>query len=228
MDELHDLAEQLLSVSHFRQMSFSDRLAVVSSGQIRHFRSGETIVREGQLCGGMHVLLRGKIHLCKTGPHGQVGILAVIDPVMMFNEIALLDGGPNPYTAQAVEDSTTWQISFSAFQQLVQRYPQLGLSLLKVLAGRNRQMIAHYEDVSFRPVMARVAKLLLDLSENGAQKIQRNQHSINEMAARVATVPEAISRSLNTLKSQGLIECDRTQIAVIAPKELAKLGQIDE
>src|SRR5512133_1781576 len=133
MDELRDLAEQLLAVSHFRQMSFSDRLTVVSAGQIRHFRSGETIVREGQLCGGMHVLLHGKIHLCKTGPHGQMGILAVIDPVMMFNEIALLDGGPNPYTAQAVEDSMTWQISFSAFQQLVQRFPQLGLSLLKVL-----------------------------------------------------------------------------------------------
>ncbi|HMA08775.1 MAG TPA: Crp/Fnr family transcriptional regulator, partial [Ramlibacter sp.] len=161
MDELHQLAAQMQRVLHFRNMSPLDLLHVASAGQIRRFRKGETILGEGDACDGMHVLLRGNVQLRKAGPQGQTGILAVIRPVIMFNEVALLDGGPNPCSAHASADSTTWQIGPQAFQGLLERYPQLGLSLLSVLARRNRQMIARYEDVSFRPVMARVSKLLL-------------------------------------------------------------------
>jgi len=55
-------------------------------------------------------LLSGRVHLCKLGPNGQQQIMAVIEPVIMFNEITVLDGGPNPTMALAVEDCVTWNI----------------------------------------------------------------------------------------------------------------------
>ena len=45
-------------------------------------------------------------------------------------------------------------------------------------------------------VVARTAKLLLDLSDYGRRPIDRRACSISEMAARISTVPEAISRSM--------------------------------
>lgn len=228
MDELHQMAERLRQVKHFQHFSFNDLTAIVSLGQIRHFRPGEIIFQEGEPCSGMHVLLRGQVHLRKMGPLGQTNILSIIKPVIMFNEVAVLDGGVNPLGARAVEDCLIWQVSYDSFQALLQRYPAMGLGLLKVLAQRNRQILEHYEDISFRSVPARMAKLILDLSENGTKKIQRNQHSIDEMAARISSVPEAISRYLHTFKSRGFIEYSRTEIHILDTQSLAKLGQMDE
>ena len=227
MDELHSLTDGLRSVHLFANFADVDLRAIVTGGQIRHFLAGETIFSEGEACAGMHVLIRGQVHLCKMGPEGQVNIMAVVMPVIMVNEVAVLDGGSNPVTAIAVRDCLLWQISYVSFQALLKRYPQMGLGLLLILATRNREMLTQYEDISFRSVLARAAKLLLDLSKYGQQPINRHEHSINEMASRIACVPEAISRSLNTFKAQALIKSSRTEILVSQPAELARLAQIE-
>ena len=144
----------------------------------------------------------------------------------MFNEVAVVDGGPNPFSAIVVEDCLVWQISHSSFVKLVEKNPQVGLSLLKILAVRNRQMIDRYEDLSFRSVIARVAKLILDMSASGLKPIDRRNCSIKEMARRIGTVPEVISRSLNAIKSLGLIEVNRIEILVLSPEKLAELAQL--
>ncbi len=227
MDELHSLAESLRSVRFFERLTDADLLNIVAGGQIRNFLSGETIFSEDEACAGMHVLIRGQVHLCKMGPQGQVNIMAIVVPVIMFNEVAVLDGGPNPVTAIAVQDCLLWKISHDSFHALLKHYPQLGLGLLRILAARNRQMLTQYGDLSFRSVLARAAKLLLDLSNYGQISISRHEHSINEMASRIASVPEAISRSLNTFKAQGVITSNRTMIVVCSPEKLAGLAQID-
>jgi CRP-like cAMP-binding protein len=226
MDSLDSLVQSLRSVRHFSSLSLAELRDIVTSGQVRRLAAGSTVFTEGDPCAGMFVLIKGSIHLCKLGPQGQVNIMGIMEPVIMFNEVAVLDGGPNPVTAIAIETSLVWQISHESFQALLGRIPQVGLSLLRVLATRNRQMIAHYEDLSFRSVMARTAKLLLDLSDSGRRIIQRHDCSLEEMASRVATVPEAISRSLNALKSSGAIRASRTEITVVSIERLAELAQV--
>jgi CRP-like cAMP-binding protein len=226
MENTPNLVESLKSVRHFRNLGLPELTMVVTAGEVRRLKATTFIFHENDPCAGMFVLLKGRVHLCKLGPQGQVNIMAVIEPVIMFNEVAVLDGGPNPLSAIAVENSIAWHVSHASFQVLLERIPQVGLSLLRVLARRNREMIAHYEDLSFRSVMARTAKMLLDLSDNGRRTINRRDCSIEEMAARVATVPEAISRSLNAIKNSGIIRLSRTEISVLSCARLAELAHI--
>ncbi len=226
MDDSPNLLESIRTVRHFHNLNLGQLTTIVSAGRVRRFRAGETIFTETDPSSGMFVLIRGMVHLCKTGPQGQMNIMSVIEPVIMFNEITALDGGVNPTSAIAVKDCLVWQIGYEAFQKLLETIPQVGLSLLRVLATRNRQMIAHYEDLSFRSVVARTSKLLLDLSAYGRHSIDRRQCSIEEMAARIATVPEAISRSLNAIKNTGAIRVSRTEIVVSSSEKLAELAQI--
>jgi CRP-like cAMP-binding protein len=172
MENLQNLVDRIRTVKHFQSLGLAELHTIVSAGRIRHFKSRQTIFTEGDPCSGMFVLLRGRVHLCKFSRHGQMNIMSVIEPVIMFNEVAVLDGGTDPVTAIASEDCLTWHISYPAFQDLLKKIPQVGLSLLSVLARRNRQMIAHYEDLSFRPVISRTAKLLLGLSEAGRRPIE--------------------------------------------------------
>ena len=93
-----------------------------------------------------------------------------------------------------------------------------------MLAARTRALIGRCEDLSFRPVLARTAKLILSLSNNGSIVIDRRDHPIKNMSARIATVPEAISRSLKTLKQDELIEYTRAQITVLNVEALYDLA----
>ena len=145
----------------------------------------------------------------------------------MFNEVAVLDGELNPVTAIAFEKSITWHISRDRFQPLMEKYPVLGISLLNVLAKRNRKLISKYDDLIARPVKARTAKLLLDLSSYGAHPVDRITHSNQFLAARISTVPEAVSRSIKILRETGAIETTRSQIIVICPDTLEEYAQVD-
>jgi len=232
METPENLAERLGNVSHFMKLSLADRLSIILAGQMRLFSPDTVIFSEEEPCAGMFVLLRGHVHICKLGPQGQQNIIADIDPVIMFNEVALLDGGPNPYTAIATQNCFAWHISREAYQKLLQRYAQdqymeVALGLLGIMASRYRQLLDNYADLSFLTVPIRVAKLIYELSDQGQTPINRHEISINEMAAHIASVPEAISRSLNFLKCQGIIETTRTTINILKPDELARLAQVE-
>ncbi|MCJ7534476.1 MAG: helix-turn-helix domain-containing protein [Anaerolineales bacterium] len=72
-----------------------------------------------------------------------------------------------------------------------------------------------------------MAKLLLELSVFGGSSINRREYSINDMAARVATVPEAVSRTLSLFRENGWVTSSRTEIVVIRTEELAGVAQLD-
>ncbi len=176
----------------------------------------------------MFVLFSGMVHLCKHSLDGQVQLLSVVEPVIMFNEVTAIDGGTNPFTAIAVKDCLTWNIRYESFETLVRRYPDpaIGLAMLRVLAIRTRLLLDRCEDLSFRPVLARTAKIIIELSNNGLEPIDRFQYPIKDLAASIATVPESISRSLSRLSEDGLISCTRDQIMILRIEELYEIAQV--
>lgn len=214
LPSVHDLVELLGQVKHFQDLSLADRTTIVRAGRRRTFPADTIIYREGEPVAGLFVLLSGSVHIVKLGLQGQHSIIAEIKPVIMFNEVAVLDGGTNPATAVAVQDCVTWHIGYDAFQALLRRYPALGLALLRLLAARMRMLLGHYEDLTSRSVIARTAKLLLDLSARGTRPIRRRDYTNTMLAARIATVPEVFSRALQFLRQSRTIVCTRETIIV--------------
>lgn len=211
---VHNLVELLGRVKHFQDLPTADLTTIVRTGRLYTFPAGAVIYREGEPVAGLFVLWRGSVHIVKLGLQGQQSIVTEIKPATMFNEVAVLDGGPNPATAVAAQECVTWCIGYDAFQVLLQRYPALSLALLRLLAARMRMLLGHYEDLASRSVIARAAKLLLDLSARGTRPILRRNYTNIILAARIATVPEAFSRALQVLHHSRAITCTRTTITI--------------
>jgi CRP/FNR family transcriptional regulator len=226
MYSVPDLVRRLSGVKHFHRIQPAELEQIVLLGQVQSYRAGETIFQEEEPGAGLFVLLSGQVQLGKLSPQGQNAILAVFDPVIMFNEVAALDRGPNPATATAVEDSVVWRLDADHLEILVIRYPHVGLGLLRVVATRNRHLVGQFEDLSFRSVLARAAKLLLELSENGGKIIDRRKHPVHQMAARIATVPEAFSRSLKVFRTNGDIHCSGLTIEVLQAQHLSEIAEV--
>lgn len=225
--ELQTMVTRLGTVSFFKHMPELALKDIVLTGQLRNYQADTWIFREGEPAAGMHVIMRGQVNLCKVGLQGIEYIVHIIKPVTMFNEVTVIDILPNPVTAVAVMDSTTWHLSPERYQNLVQRYPEVGRGMLYILAKRNRLMLTHYEDLMSRPVLARTAKLLHALSKGGQQIVNRYEHPNRRIAAMATTVPEAISRSIRILKENDVIECSRSQIKIISVEELTRYALIE-
>ena len=118
-------------------------------------------------------------------------------------------------------------MGYNQFQQLLRKYPQIGFGLLGVLSRRNRLLLSHYGDLSFRTVPARLVKHLVSLSENGQLVIDRHENLIHTIPARIITSPEAVSRTLKVFKSAGALRVSRTEIEILDHKHLQELAKID-
>ena len=108
MIDLQSLVGRLGTVPLFKGLSETARKEIVFAGQVLNYPAGTNIFSEGEPCSGLYVLFTGQVHLYKLGLQGQETIVSIIKPVVMFNEVAVLDGGPNPVTAVAVQDCTLW------------------------------------------------------------------------------------------------------------------------
>ena len=221
------LADRLRNVAQFNDLPSEALITIVSAGMIKQFARGETIIYEEEPCAGMFVLIEGSVNLCKFGPEGQISILTTLTPVIMFNEVAVLDGGTNPVSAVASSEILVWHINYADFQKILLSYPEVGIALLGILARRNRLLIAHYDDLSFRTVQARLAKHLIDISHQGKKTINRSDHPAKIIAARIVTTPEAVSRTLKVFKLYQIISCTRSEINIKDLKRLQSLARMD-
>lgn len=224
--DLRQLAQRLGKVVHFKGLTADELFNVIRSGNIRRYGSQEIIFVEDEPSQGLFVLISGRVQICKLSPQGQVSILGIFEPVIMFNEVSAIDRGPSPATAIALDDCMIWNMSPDELEALILRYPRVGVGILHVLAARNRKLIGQFQDLSFRSVLARTAKLLLEISLNGTIPIDRRLYPNHQLASQIATVPEAFSRSLKVFKEAGDIQTTSKQILILQNKNLSLAAQI--
>ena len=95
--------------------------------------------------------------------------------------------------------------------------------ILDVLSERQRQSVALIEDLSLRPVINRLSRLILDESD-GNTFFRPSWYTQYELAARLGTVEDVVQRSLRKLEVSDLIEVNRQQIRIVNRVELEKLA----
>jgi len=99
---------------------------------------------------------------------------------------------------------------------VIRDYPQVTMNIIRVLADRVRHLVSLVEDFSFRHVIGRVAKILLENAGDGTGPTPRLTQQ--EMAGMAGTAREVVARSLKALEEEGSIRLERHRI-VITDKE---------
>jgi CRP/FNR family cyclic AMP-dependent transcriptional regulator len=156
---------------------------------------------------------QGRIKLYKLSMEGREQVVRLVGPGEFINEVAVLDGGPNPVSAMAVRKSRAWVIERDAMVKLLTLYPSLALGVIENLAAHARHLLSLVEDLSLRTVSARLAKLLLAQAEGRPEAPRRLTQQ--EMAAQLGTVREMVSRGLRSLEKEGIIRFDRHRIVIL-------------
>jgi len=212
----------LESIPYFAGLTIEELESVREHILERTCDSGELILLEDEPADVMYFVVSGTVKVFKTSSEGKEQTLSFIRPGESFNDVPLFDGGPNLGSVQAVGPVTLYGLHGSDLQAILHDHPKVSLNVIRVLSGQVRHLVSLVEDLSFRHVISRVAKILLESSEDGAGPSPGPRLTQQEMAAMAGTAREMIGRSLKSLEDEGVIRLDRHRI-VITDKEALRV-----
>ncbi len=202
----------------FRTLPEEVRRELAGLAVEKRFGAGETMFYEGDLCEGIYVLGEGTVKICKTSPSGREIMLAMESAPSSVAEVPLFDGGDYPATVKALTPVTAYLIRKEDFRRFCLQHPEVPLRVFAILGRRLRQLVGLIESITFGSVRQRLARLLLEAHERGETAAGPLTHE--ELAMRLGTVREVVSRNLARFQAEGMVKADRRQIVITDPEAL--------
>ena len=185
----------------------------------RSFAKGETLFAEGDTANGFYLLAAGSMKLCKVSPVGKEKVLHFVHPGETFAEAAFFGDGRYPAEARALEKGEALFFPREAFMGLLERNPRFSLNLVVSLSLLLRRFARQIEELSFAEVPSRLAIYLIELAERKSTTFQGKTYldldmKKGELASRLGTVSETLSRTFRKLKEEGILDVEGSRVLI--------------
>jgi len=146
-----------------------------------------------------------------------------------LSEVSVVDGGRYSTTAIAMTPTILLRLPGAHFQSLCPAHPQVAVKVIRVLGQRLRHLRRLVEELSFATardrLIAHILRLMEEVGVRGANGLEVALAENNEeLAARLGTVRELVSRNLGRLHGEGLIV--KRKRALPIPNQAALRGEI--
>lgn len=216
----------------FQDLNSAERASIAKRLKVRHFVRNELILVRNQMSSDVHFVCRGRVRVTSFSVTGKEISYNEKEVGDIFGELAAIDGSPRATDVLALEETSTVSISREAFWQLLEEYPAINARLLKTLVGNIRSLTERVFEFTSLGVAARIRKELFRLGAQvcDEQKLDEcGEISLDpapkhiELASRVATTREAVTREINVMAKEGLLAKDGPQNLRLL--NLKKLGE---
>ena len=209
--------EFLKSISYFAGLSADELESIREIVLEKKADRREIILYEGEPAEAIYFVVSGALKLFRTSVDGKEQILSILRPGDSFNDVPVFDDGPNPASVETMTPVLLYELSKSDFNALLENNPAVTANTVHVLAGKVRQLVDLVEDLSFRHVIGRVARILLEHTDGEGSGPHLTQQ---DMAAMAGTAREVVGRSLKALEEEGIIRFNRHRIVIVDRKAL--------
>lgn len=195
----------------FAELNDADLAALAQRAVEKKYQAGEQVFYEGEPCRGLFLLIEGAVKISKTSSSGREVMLAMIPAPSGVAEVTVFDGDPYPASAIATQAATALFIDAREFFQLCHSNPGIALTSLKVVGRRLRQLVATIERISFGSIRQRLAAQILEFGTDQFTLPMTHQ----ELASRLGTVREVVTRNLGRFQAEKLIEVSGREVRIL-------------
>ncbi|MCZ6730698.1 MAG: Crp/Fnr family transcriptional regulator [SAR324 cluster bacterium] len=229
------IATALKSVPLFAGLEEQQLKRLAQRAVPRRAEAGTMLFAEGDDCEGLYVIFSGALKIFKLSAQGREQVLAVERSGGVVAELPVFDGGPYPASCEPIESALVIFISKQDFRRSCRQDPELALQVLASVGGRLRRLVGIIEELSFQTVRRRLAALLLETARAANPSARTSSSSrvpLNltqqEIAARIGTVHELVSRNLGRLQAEGIVRLEGHTLIVHDLKRLEEEAQDGE
>jgi CRP/FNR family transcriptional regulator len=185
----------------------------------QHVAAGRIVFCEGDPCRELLIVKEGSVKLLKTAANGRQQLLSIERAGNSLSENAVFDGGCYPATAETSTATTLLRLEADHFRRICRQHPEVALKVIKALGHRLRRMTSLVEELSFSTVRGRLVTYLAYLAREFGRttdcgvELELAENN-EELAARLGTVRELVSRNLGRLHNEGLIVMSRRKVLI--------------
>jgi CRP-like cAMP-binding protein len=214
-----DDRELLRTVPIFSELSDADIASLARLSSRRHYPKDTVVFFENEEGDFFFSIVGGRIKVTILGDDGREVILSILGPGDFFGEMALLDNEPRSATAIAVEDSELLSLHRHDFQSVLADNRSIMSALIKILASRIRKANHQISTLALLDVYGRVARVIVDMARDEGRRLKDGRIAFRrathqEIANRIGTTRETVTRMLKDLERQGMIHIEGREIIV--------------
>lgn len=200
--------------------SLTDRSLKLLAGLLnrREAAKGQALYREGQPCDRFLILVSGRCNVLKTSADGRQKIVAELLPRQHFALAEIITGRRSGASVEATEPTLYLTLSKDDFLQALLDNPRMCFQLMQTMAASIMDLSDQIQEVSFERVSVRLARLLGELAHREGpgddQVTIEHKYSHQELARRLGTSRETVTRMLKRFKEMDLISMAGRKLVV--------------
>ncbi|MBI5755396.1 MAG: Crp/Fnr family transcriptional regulator [Nitrospirae bacterium] len=224
-DAVHSKHWYLKQVRLFSDLSDEEIKSMESMTRMEYVRKGQPIYIPGDEGEDVYFLKKGRVKISRLMGDGHELTLTILEPGEIFGEIEALEDTSRDSLAVAQDDSYLCVMRKKDFESFLKMKPDLHIKLTKLIGLRLKSVENRIEDLLYRDIPARLARLLLKLAEqfgyiDDAGIHIRLQLTHQEIANLIASSRETVSLTLGGFREKGIIEFNRKEILIKDTKAL--------
>jgi len=195
-------------------------------GELVRFGRGETIYLLGSPSGSLYVIDEGHVKLDYLDESGKNLTFALLRPGEIFGELCLLgEETRRQHSAIAVDEAVLRRIDMATVSRAVGNDPEFLRVLLRHLACRMGELEEALQDMAFKDITQRLARLLLKLARRHGIRTEEGiliglQLTHKNLADMIGAARENVTSVLNGFERDGLIDKSRYSIVITNRKDL--------
>ena len=196
----------------------------ISQGRVVPFKAQRQVFSPGRPADQFYVVLSGQVKIYKLSSRGDEQTLHIYGPGDTFGEAAMLMRIDFPAFCRTLADTALLVVSRETMRRAIAKSPDMAMGMLAGLSSKLREFNSLIEQLSLKEVPARLATAILAQANAAGKNSFKLSQTKRELAARIGTVPETLSRTLAKMRRKGMIKVQGSNISIIDRPSLEDLA----
>ena len=178
----------------------------------------------------LYVIKRGRVRLYRLTPDGKQLTLELLDKGRIVGRMAWLGQQLTDAYAEAIEDALICSFTPRELQRLIDRFPSVGVNIIRYLSGRLAASEREREVMAFRSVEQRLAARLVELSERFGQPTEGGtaidaRLTQQELADMIGTSRETLAMTVASLRERRVIDMHDQRVVILDLPRIRELAE---
>jgi CRP/FNR family cyclic AMP-dependent transcriptional regulator len=197
----------LKSVPLFASFPDEQLRTLVSVVTRRSAPRASVIMTAGDQIDSLYIVISGRLKVMMGDADGKEVILSLIGPGEFFGEMGLIDDSPRSASVVTIEPCELLSITKRDFKSCLAENFEMSMAVMRGLVRRLREADRKIGSLALLDVYGRVARLLLDMSEDvNGQRVVTKRLPKQDIAKMIGASREMVSRVMKDLQLGGYIE----------------------
>lgn len=198
----------LKNIPLFSELDDDDIRRIADLMVTKKYKKNNLIIFEEDLGRNMFILKKGRVKISGISNEGGEAIFSILGEGEFFGELSIIDGLPRSATVTSIEEVSLWVLNRGDFMEMLHKYPQISITLLKELARRIRRSDHQIKSLSLKDARGRVGATLIRLAEDigfvrGGKVVIDEMPLQRDLANIAGTSRETISRVIKKFEDDG-------------------------